>query len=484
MAFLEKYIIKILESAAGKFSSKKEPGPSGSFYLGKAHTLYDRNKHESIYLSPREKENHVYAVGATCTGKSTFLEHMIRQHIRASEGFALFDLHGDLSEQIKRYLAYLFMGKNSAEKRNFAEKIVLIEPFHLDSVVSFNPLEVREKEKMFFTVLELVEVFRNRWADFWGPRTDELLRNTLLILAENDLTLLEAPALLLNNRFRKSLASSVESEETRSWLYRYNKLTEPQKTVYRDPSLNKISEFLGDKTTRCLLGQQASSIDFRTAIDRGKWMIFNIPKGRLKSSAFLLASLFLCKLQLAALSRADISYADRKPFYIFADEFQSLATKEVSAMEIILSESRKYKVFLRMAHQNIHQIDKKLTEAILGNAKMLLVFQVSHNDARVLSPEINPGAKEFLNKQIIDLGIGEAFFKMKGKPHRLLSLPLPEEKDVPEEAVEELTELSFSFYTKPSSEIESDIRERHRKLGLIKERSGTEAAREDEADEW
>ncbi len=484
MSFLEKYAIKLVESLKSGLFPKREIQPEDSFYLGKAQSLYDRSKTENVYLSHPEKENHIYLVGATCTGKSTFLEHLIRQHIRSSEGFALFDLHGDLSEQIKRYLAHIFASKGEAEKENFARKLVLIEPFRLESVVSFNPLEVREREKTFFTVLELVEVFKNRWAEFWGPRTDELLRNTLLILAENGLTLLEAPALLLNSRFRKSLAANVENDEVKNWLYRYGKLTEPQKTVYRDPSLNKISEFLGDDSIRYLLGQQNSSINFREALDQGKWLIFNIPKGRLKSSAYLLASLFLCKLQLAALSRADVPYSERTPFFIFADEFQSLASKEVSAMEIILSESRKYKVFLRMAHQNIYQIDKKLTEAILGNAKMLLAFRVNHNDARILSPEINPDAKEFLTKKIPELGIGEAYFKMKGEPHRLLRLPLPEEKEVEEEVVEELTDLSLSYYTRPFQEIENEIRERHQRLGLVQRRR--EGAREPagEEDEW
>ena len=484
MGFLEKNAIRFIESLKRRISPVKEEQPSNSFYLGTAQSLYDRNKDERIYLSPPEKENHMYLVGATCTGKSTFLEHMIRQHILASEGFALFDVHGDLSEQIKRFLASRFKNKDDKGKEEFAKRLILIEPFNIERIASFNPLDVQNREKIYFTVLELVEIFKNRWEDFWGPRTDELMRNMFLILAESGLTLLEVPAILLNSRFRKSLAPNIKNEEAQNWLYRYNKLTEPQKTIYRDPSLNKITEFLGDVSTRYLLGQEKSRLDFRDALDQGKWVIFNIPKGHLKSNAFLLAGLFLCKLQLAALSRTDIPYSQRTPFYIFADEFQSLATKEVSSMEIILSESRKYKVFLRMAHQNISQIEKRLTQAILGNAKIITSFRVNHNDARILSPEINPGTKESLTKKLSDLETGKAYFKMRGKPHRLLKLPMPKEITVEEETVEEMKKLSFSYYTKPFKEIESEIEARHKRLGLTRQNSNESVNSSEEEDEW
>lgn len=483
MKFLEKLLIKLFESVRDFLFFKQEKPSLNSIYIGRSQSLFDRDKTEEIHISPSQKESHLYVIGATGAGKTTFLENLIRQHIILSEGFSLFDVHGDLTEQVIKFMAYVFKGKSESERKIMARKLILIEPFNPEKIVSFNPLEVQKNESVYSTVLELVEVFRNRWAEFWGPRTNELMRNALVVLAENNLTLAEAPHLLINHRFRNSLAANVQNEEAKNWVWRYNKLTEPQKTIYRDPSLNKIGEFLGDISIRYLIGQEKSSFDFRDAIDKRKWIIVNLSKGKMKSNSFLLASLFLCKLQLAALSRANVPYQQRKPFYIFADEFQSLATQEVSSMETILSESRKYKLFLRMSHQNLFQIERKLLEAILGNTKAILVFRVNHSDAFVLSQELNPSAKEFLTKKLTELGVGEAYFKTRGEPYRLVKLPLPEKVEVDFGTIEELRDLSFSYYTRPFEEIEKEIRERREKTGLAKESGRTESKTE-EADGW
>lgn len=481
--FIEKVLIKLFEFFKDILFSKQEKPSSNSIYIGRSQALFDRNKTEEIYQSPSDKQSHLYVIGATGTGKTTLLERMIRHHILSNEGLALFDVHGDLTEQVIKFMAHIFKSKNEMERKIMARKLILVEPFNQERIVSFNPLEVQRNESVYSTVLELVEVFRSRWAEFWGPRTNELMRNVLVVLAENNLTLAEAPQLLLNNRFRNSLAVNVQNEEAKNWIYRYNKLTEPQKTIYRDPSLNKIGEFLGDASIRYLIGQEKSSFDFRDAIDKRKWIIVNLSKGKMKSNSFLLASLFLCKLQLAALSRSNIPYQQRKPFYIFADEFQSLATQEVSSMETILSESRKYKLFLRMSHQNLFQIERKLLEAILGNTKAILVFRVNHSDAFVLSQELNPSVKESLTKKLTELGVGEAYFKTRGEPHRLVKLPLPEKVEVDSKTIEELRDLSFSYYTRPFEEIEKEIRERREKMGMTKESGQTESKTE-ETDGW
>jgi hypothetical protein len=480
---MEKLIVKFAELMKDSLCSRKPKSLPNSLYIGNAQALYDRSKTEEIYLSPSEKESHLYVIGATGTGKTTMLERMIRHHILSNEGLALFDIHGDLTEQVIRFMAYIFKNKNEMERKIMARKLILIEPFNLESIASFNLLEVQKNESIYSTALELVEVFRNRWAEFWGPRTNELMRNALVVLAENNLTLIEAPHLLINNHFRNSLAANVQNEEAINWIYRYNKLTEPQKTIYRDPSLNKIGEFLGDISIRYLIGQEKSSFNFREAIDKKKWIIVNLSKGKMKSNSFLLASLFLCKLQLAALSRTNIPYSRRKPFFIFADEFQSLATQEVSSMETILAEARKYKLFLRMSHQNLFQIERKLLEAILGNTKAMLVFRVNHGDAFALSQELNPDTKEFLTKKLTELGVGEAYFKVRGQSHRFVKLPLPEEIEVDSETINELRELSFSFYTRSFNEIEKEIYERRKNLGLLRENSQPESEKE-EADGW
>lgn len=484
LAFLEKLAIRLFEFLQDLFSPQRQ-NRSLNFFVGTAQSLFDRNKTEEINLSTSEKESHVYILGSTGSGKTTFLQHLIRQHILLNEGIAVVDVHGDLSAEIIKFMAHLFQNKSDREKQILARRLVLIEPFDLRRIVSFNPLEVMAGESIYSTVLELVEIFRARWAEFWGPRTNELLRNTLVILAENKLTLLEAPALLMNHRFRNSLAANVQNEEAKNWIYRYGKLTEPQKTMYRDPSLNKIGEFLGDASIRYLIGQEKSSFSFRDAMDKQRIVILNLSKAKLKTNAFLAAGLFLAKLQTNALTRADIPYPKRKSFYVYADEFQNFVSEEVSDIETILSEARKYKIFLRVAHQNLYQIDRKLTEAILGNTKIMLVFRVNHSDAFVLSQELNPGAREFLTKKLTELEVGEAFLKIRGKPHRLVKLPLPEDVKVGQKTIDELRDLSLSYYARPLQEVEKEIYERRKKYGLVKEKSQSQAGKPgDENDEW
>ena len=483
--FLEKNLVKLFEFLKDFLFLKPENPLSNSLYVGIAQALFDRNKTEKICIAPEGKEAHFYVIGATGTGKTTLLERMIRQHILSNEGFVLFDVHGDLSEQIVKFVAHLFENKDRKTQLRIAQRLVLIEPFDQLRTVSFNPLEVRRNESVYTTVLELVEVFRNRWEEFWGPRTNELLRNALQILGEHKLTLVELPHLLINSRFRSALAKNINNEEAKIWALRYSRLTEPQKTIYRDPTLNKVGEFLGEFSLRCLVGQEKGTFDFRDAIDRKRWIVVNLCRGKTKSNSFLLASLFMCKLQLAGLSRADVPYPQRTPFYIFADEFQSLATQEVSSMETILSESRKYKLFLRMSHQNLFQIEKKLLEAILGNVKAILAFRVNHGDAYVLAQEINPGAREYLTKKMTELEVGEVFLKIRGQPHRLLKLPLPEELTVDSKTIKELRDLSASFYTRSYREAEEEIRLRHEKLGLAARTSQTKTGQtKEDDDEW
>lgn len=480
--FFEKIFIKLFEFTRDFLFSREEKPSSNSVYVGTAQSLFDRDKTEELYFSPAEKESHAYIIGSTGAGKTTFLQSVIRQHILLNEGLTVFDVHGDLSAEVLKFMAHLFKNKSDRERKIIARKLVLIEPFNLEKIISFNPLEVQKDESVYSTVLELVEVFRSRWAEFWGPRTNELMRNALVILAENKLTLLEAPALLMNHRFRNSLAANIKNEEAKNWLYRYNKLTEPQKTIYRDPSLNKIGEFLGDLSIRYLIGQEKSSFNFREAMDRQKWVILNLSKAKLKTNAFLAAGLFLAKLQTNALTRASIPYPRRRSFYVYADEFQNFVSEEVSDAETILSEARKYKVFLRMAHQNLYQINRKLIEAILGNTKVILAFRVNHSDAFVLSQELNPSAREFLTKKLTELEVGEAFLKIRGKPHRLVKLPLPEKVEVDEQTIEELKEMSMSNYSRPLEEVEKEIYERRKRLGLIKGNSTSNTG--DESDEW
>jgi hypothetical protein len=471
MMRLESFLIWLFDFLKDNLAVKKDSRPFNSFYVGSGQSLYDLNKTEAIYFSPSEKSGHTYLVGGTGTGKTTFIENCIRHDILQNQGWCLADAHGDLSEKIVRFLASLWQKKEEKQKKEFSKRLILVEPFNHDRVVGFNPLEATSENSAYACALEMMNVFKKRWPDF-GPRMEELFRVCLVTLCENKLTLIETPILLTNRETRYSLVENLTNQEIKDyWLYRYNKLSQGSEVQYREPVLNKITEFLTDENIKYMLGQAKSTLDFRKAMDEGKWVILNIAKGKLKSNALLLGGLFLAKLQLAGLSRANVGFYQRRPFSIYLDEFQNfINAREGGDMETLLSESRKYNLNLTMAHQNLAQLDNSLLNAILGNVNALFCFRLSYKDALALAPELNPSDKNMLSNNLIKLRTGEAYLKIKGKPVRLVKISLSSPSYVHPKVVEEFKRFSSFFSTKSVQEVKKEIEERHQKLGI--KRSG------------
>ncbi|MDD5491199.1 MAG: type IV secretion system DNA-binding domain-containing protein [bacterium] len=464
---LEKLLINIYDYAREKIA-KKPTFSSADLPLGEAQKLYQRDKSEKLYLTPDKRAKHLYLIGASGSGKTTLIDNFIRDDVLRGRGFCLLEPHGDLSENVSKFLAAFWSRQNNRDKQRISRKTVLIEPFNPEAVVSFNPLEVLENNQVYPNILELVQVFKQRWEDCWGPRMSELLRASLVTLAENKLTLLECPQLLTNTRFRNSLLDNLENEEIKEYfIQRYNKLREADKTKYREPVLNKVLEFLTDKNIRYAIGQTKSALNFRQAMDESKWLILNFSKGRLKSNALLLGGLFLAKLQAASLSRVDLAYEKRTAFTIYLDEFQNFINQEEGGdIETMLSESRKYGLSLVMAHQNLGQVDQKLLGAILGNVSTIIVFRISRKDAMTLAPEINPNEKDKLIDELINLKVGQAYIKVKGEPARLAQLPYQGTFHVDETILRAFKKDNAFYHGLRAGEVEREIQERHRKLGL------------------
>lgn len=466
ISILENLAIKIFEAGQKKsiFFNRKEMVSHLGFYLGRSPKPYNPSEEENIFLSPSEKGGHWYVVGGTGTGKTTFIQNCIQYDVIQNRGMCIFDGHGDISERLVTFIASLWQKKADKQREEMARRLILVEPFH-DRITGFNPLETRRGNSVYSCALELMAVFKRRWPDF-GPRMEELFRTSLVTLAANNLTLVELPLLLTNREARRSLVENLTDQEIKSyWLHRYDKLSQGSEVQYREPILNKVTEFLTAENLRYMLGQERSTLDFRKAMDQGKWVILNIPKGRLKDNALLLGGLFLAKLQLAALSRADVPFHSRRPFRAYLDEFQNfINTREGGDAAVLLSEARKYNLGLSMAHQNLSQLDNSLLNAILGNVDALFCFRLGYKDAFILASELNPSDKKVLSNDLIKLRTGEAYFKIKGKSSRPIKIPFPSPPCVHPKVVEEFKKLSFSFSTRPLEEVKREIEARHRKL--------------------
>jgi hypothetical protein len=260
-------LIRMLESAIikgfdglNKIMYQRHPvreENSSATILGSSPHPYRPERRQPASINEEIRRRHIYILGATGFGKTKLIEALIRQDILNRNGFALIDPHGDLTRNV-----LLFLAENSGEEEldELTDRLILVEPFNREWVPGFNPLESANGH--FPAMLELVEIFRGFWADsYWGPRMDEVLRNTLVTLMENNLTLMEARPLLTQEEFRQRLTENVSFGEVRDyWIYRYNPLSERMQALYRESVLNKISAFVSDPMIYRIIGQRESTI--------------------------------------------------------------------------------------------------------------------------------------------------------------------------------------------------------------------------------
>jgi len=341
---------------------------------------WSENKQEWQLAKIREDDRkiHFYIVGASGTGKSKFLEFLIRQDIAKGNGFGVIDPHGDLVEDVKGYLAL------TLPKEVLEERVVLVDPTDQNYTVAFNPLEKLEGVSSAEIAAELVEAFKKIWIDAWGARMEDLLRNTLIALIEAELTLDNLPRFLIDDDFRENVLERVTHPIAKKYFQRFNALAPRTREEWMESTLNKVNAFLSDDRIREIFSYQKSSFNLREIMDNKKILLIKLDRGRLKENGDLLGSLLMTKIRMAAFSRSDIPREKRVPFYLYIDEFQNFATEEFI---VTLSEARKYGLVLIMAHQNLSQLPRQLQDSVLTNCGIQCYFRVCRRDAEILAKE-------------------------------------------------------------------------------------------------
>src|SRR5205814_3600006 len=271
----------------------------------------------------------------------------------------------------------------------------------------------------------LISVFKKIWAESWGPRMEYILRNALLALLELPVsTLLDIPKLLDDSAFRRHVLVYVRNDQVRRfWLREYENYPARFRAEAISPIQNKVGEFLVNPILRSIVGQAKSAFDLRRVMDEGKILLVNLAKGKIgEDTSALLGAMLVTKIGLAALSRAELAEADRRDFYLYADEFPTFTTTSFGGM---LSEMRKYHVGLVLAHQYMEQLDETLRGAILGNVGTTIAFRVGLDDAEALEKEFHP---EFAASDLVNLPNYHIYLKlmidgMVSKPFSALTLP-------------------------------------------------------------
>jgi hypothetical protein len=356
-----------------------------------------RNERRTFGIKRADRRAHLYVIGKTGTGKSTLLETLIRQDIARNEGVALLDPHGDLAEKVLADIP---------EKRQ--GDLLYLDPI-ASQPLGFNPLENVPPLKRPLAAAGLLEVFKKIWADSWGPRLEHILRNALLALLDQpSATLADVLRLLTDSAFRRHVASRIQNPHVRMfWVEEYEGYPARFRAEAIAPIQNKVGAFLTNPILHRIVGRATSSFDLRKVMDEGKILIVNLAKGKIgEDAAALLGAMLVSKLSLAALSRAEMPERDRRDFYLFLDEFQNFTTLSLASM---LSELRKYRVTMVLAHQYLAQLDLPIRNAILGNVGTIISFRVGMEDAEILAKEFYP---EFAPVDLVSLPNYNVYLKL------------------------------------------------------------------------
>lgn len=421
--------------------------PNKITYFAKTNS---RGKETAFGIKRRDRTRHMYVIGKTGMGKSTLLENMAIQDIRNGEGMAFIDPHGSTAERIMEYIP---------EHR--IKDVLYFAPFDMENPIAFNVMEDVGYDKRHLVVSGLMSAFKKLWVDAWSARMEYILSNTLLALLEYEgATLLDVNTMYTNKVFRKKVVDNVKDPVVKQfWTEEFANFTDRFAAEATPAIQNKVGQFTSNPLIRNIIGQAKSSFDFRQMMDEKKIVIINLSKGRVgEVNAALLGSMLVTKIYLAAMSRADVPatvLAELPNFYFYVDEFQNFANESFAD---ILSEARKYKLNLLIAHQYVEQMEEEVRNAVFGNVGTTVAFRVGPFDAEVLETIFTP---QFTATDVVNLGFAQIYLTLMidgvGSPPFSATTMAPFDPP-PSSWVIEILAMSRKQFTKPRAEIEETIR--------------------------
>lgn len=389
--------------------------PAEGVVIGKS--VY-RGQEIPVRIMRDDRTRHQYIIGKSGSGKSVLLNYMARQDIWNGDGICLIDPHGDLVEDTLKIV-----------QKERARDIIVFDPADAERPMGLNLLEAHTPEEMDRASLDAMEIFIKLFGDeIFGPRIQHYFRNACLTLMEDQeegATLIDVPRIFVDDEFRKYKLGKVTNAVVKSfWDHEYASTGDREKQEMIPYFSSKFGPFITNTTIRNIIGQPKSAFNIREIMDHQKILLVNLSKGKIGDiNAQLLGLIFVNKVNMAAMSRQDMDKKDRKDFYLYVDEFQNFATDTFAT---ILSEARKYRLSLIMAHQYIAQLtktptgkdDTRVRDAVFGNVGSMVSFKVGADDAEYLAKEYAP----LLSQQDI-LGIANYSAYIKLNIHNTTSRP-------------------------------------------------------------
>lgn len=429
-------------------SSKQPPSPGDITYF--AESDY-RNRNTKFGIRRDDRTRHMYVIGKTGMGKTTLLENMAVQDIRNGNGMAFIDPHGEVADNLLDYIP---------EDR--IKDVMYFAPFDLNHPISFNVMEDVGDDKRHLVADGLLSAFKKIWVDMWSGRMEYLLNNALLALLEYpDATILGVNRMFADKAYRERVVANVKDVSVKAfWEDEFANYDQQFAAQAASAIQNKVGQFVSNPQVRNIVGQVKSSFDVREMMDNNKIMLINLSKGQVgEDNARLIGSMLITKMYLAAMSRADSNTQGKDisqlpQFYFYVDEFQSFANESFAG---ILSEARKYKLNLTIAHQYIEQMTEDVRNAVFGNVGTMISFRVGAFDAEVLEKEFAP---KFEAEDLVNLGFAQIYLKLmingvSSSPFSARTLPPIEPRGNSFRG--EVREWSREHYGRPRDEVEREI---------------------------
>ena len=435
------------------------PGPdTGDIEIG--YNLF-RGVKTPVWIKKEDRQRHMYLMGKSGSGKSQMIAQLAIQDIKKGNGVCVVDPHGDLIEQI--------LGNIPRER---IDDVVVFNPSDLERPMGLNMLEAKDESVKDFAVQEMISIFYKLFPpEMIGPMFEHDMRNVMLTLMadpENPGTIAEIPRMFTDESFAKEWVAKLKDPVVKSyWENEVAKTSDFHKSEKLGYLVSKVGRFVENEMMRNIIGQTHSSFDFRDIMDKQKILLVNLSKGKTgEVNANLLGLIIVSKLQMAALGRADMPESERKDFYLYIDEFQNFITDSIAT---ILSEARKYRLDLIIAHQYIGQLvkdnDTKIKEAVFGNVGTMLVSRIGPEDVetleKVYAPDFN--GNDLINSDKVTWYAKMIIDNAQAKPFTLNFTMAPQGDRELAEAVKELSRLK---YGRDRALVEEEILERTQ-LGTV-----------------
>lgn len=364
-----------------------------------------RGVKKEIHMLRDDRTRHHYCIGKSGSGKSVFLSYLARQDIAAGEGVCVIDPHGDLIEELINFVP-----------KERVKDCIIFNPADTERPMGLNMLEANSPEEMDMASSQATEIFIKLFGDeIFGPRIQHYFRNACLSLMEDTeegATLIDVPRMFVDDEFMKYKVSKIKNPVVRSfWEHEYAQTGDRERQEMIPYFSSKFGPFISNSIMRNTIGQTKSAFNFRTSMDKQQILLINLAKGKIGDlNTQLLGLVIVARIQMAAMSRVDMEEKDRKDFYLYVDEFQNFSTDSFCS---ILSEARKYRLALIMAHQYIKQLEKKqdtsIRDAVFGNVGTMMSFKVGADDGEYLAKEYAPVLTE---QDIISIANYKAYIKL------------------------------------------------------------------------